>query len=214
MLTLGCVTRFALAAVVSWAATGIGEDAAAGSSLTTLHAFAGADGKYSVPGLLFDTRAALYGATEYGGAGAGTVFELMPPAMTGGAWTAALLYSFKKGGSDGAFPVFGLVFDSFGALYGTTIQGGGRGDCVQGCGTVFKLTLPTTGGSWTETVLYKFASGSGGAKPSSGLVFDSFGALYGETEKGGVYGGGTVFELTPPATPGRSWTKNVTLQLP
>ena len=44
--------------------------------------------------------------------------------------------------NDGMYPVSGLTFDASGALYGTTMQGGGF--CVEGvvagCGTVYKLT--------------------------------------------------------------------------
>jgi uncharacterized repeat protein (TIGR03803 family) len=48
-----------------------------------------------------------------------------------------------------------------------------------------------------EKVLYTFTGGSDGGSPYSGLVFDSAGNLYGTTASGGLYGNGTVFELTP-----------------
>jgi uncharacterized repeat protein (TIGR03803 family) len=44
-----------------------------------------------------------------------------------------VLYSFT-GGTDGASPDAGLLRDSAGDLYGTTVDGGSSG-----CGTVFKL---------------------------------------------------------------------------
>ena len=44
-----------------------------------------------------------------------------------------MLYRFKVG-NDGATPLAGLIFDSKGALYGTTEMGG-----TLGFGTVFKL---------------------------------------------------------------------------
>jgi uncharacterized repeat protein (TIGR03803 family) len=59
------------------------------------------------------------------------------------------------------------------------------------CGTVFKID-PTG----HETVLYSFTGSYGdGAGPSSALIMDSAGNLYGTTEAGGLSGIGTVFEL-------------------
>jgi uncharacterized repeat protein (TIGR03803 family) len=60
---------------------------------------------------------------------------------------------------------------------------------------IFELS-PTGGGSWTETVLYRF-DGPDGEFPSQGLVFDDAGNIYGTTEYGGAYGDGVVFELKP-----------------
>jgi uncharacterized repeat protein (TIGR03803 family) len=161
---------------------------------TVLHAFGG-DGTTPEAGLIADASGALYGTTAQDG-----VFKLTPPGATGGPWTETVLYSFI-GGGDGAAPVAGLIADASGALYGTTQAGGGTG-CAGGlgCGTVFKLTPPTTtGGTWTESVLYSFTGGTDGANPVAGLIADTSGALYGTTEGGGS-GGGTVFKLTLPAT--------------
>jgi len=78
-------------------------------------------------------------------------------------------------------------------------------------GTVFSLTPPSsTGGSWTEAVLYRFAgSPSDGSNPFSGVVIGSGGVLYGTTRLGGSLDNGTVFSLTPPVSPGGSWTESV-----
>jgi uncharacterized repeat protein (TIGR03803 family) len=100
------------------------------------------------------------------------------------------LYSF--GGPDGAGPLYGVMADDSGSLYGTTVLGGDAG-------IVFKLT-PTKSG-YSETVLYSFLGGGDGEAPFSGLVADSRGALYGVTLEGGngecFAGCGTVFKLTP-----------------
>jgi uncharacterized repeat protein (TIGR03803 family) len=95
----------------------------------------------------------------------------------------------------------GVIFDSFGNLYGTTQQGG-AGDCGSGCGVVYKLA--PSGGSWTESVLHYFAGDPDGALPIAGLIFDQAGNLYGATTSGGYHGGncytegcGTVFQLSP-----------------
>lgn len=116
-----------------------------------------------------------------------------------------LIYTFK-GGTDGAAPSGGLVADAEGALYGTTLNGGGSQDC----GTVFKLTPPASkSGPWTETVLYRFKGGFDGWGPQGTLIFDQQGALYGTASSGGTTGHGTVFKLTPPASKSGSWTETV-----
>src|SRR5258708_3527483 len=58
----------------------------------------------------------------------------------------------------------------------------------------------------TESVLYSFAGKPDGANPRSPLVFNA-GNLYGTTYNGGLYGFGTVFELTPNGTGG--WTEKI-----
>jgi len=91
--------------------------------------------------VIFDQAGNIYGASEAGGYLLGTAFKLKPPARKGGTWTETTMYTFK-GGKDGRWPYAGLVFGKDGALYGTTLQGGG-GKCPTahdfGCGTVFRL---------------------------------------------------------------------------
>jgi uncharacterized repeat protein (TIGR03803 family) len=101
-----------------------------------LHSFNGTDGT-GPSAVIFDAAGNLYGTTEYGGAyggnlGDGTVFELTPTA--GGGWTEKVLHSFGNG-TDGAWPLAGLIIDAAGNLYGMTWIGGDYGG-----GTVFALT--------------------------------------------------------------------------
>jgi len=70
------------------------------------------------------------------------------------------------------------------------------------------LTLTLADGAWAssrEKVLYRFKGGKDGTNPSSSLVLDASGNLYGTAAEGGEgfsncnYGCGTVFELMPSA---------------
>ena len=185
-----------------------------GYTEAVLYSFAGgSDGEELWAGLIFDSAGNLYGTTSGGGntntgscgvLGCGTVFKLSP--ASGGGYTETVLYRFA-GGSDGALPQAGLIFDSAGNLYGTTSQGGNSGYY----GTVFRLA-PASGGGYTETVLYSFANGSGGYGPQGGLIFDSAGNLYGTALAGGITSSncaqdcGTVFKLSPASGGGYSYT--------
>jgi uncharacterized repeat protein (TIGR03803 family) len=72
--------------------------------------------------------------------------------------------------------------------------------------TLTVAILPSLVAQPVLTNLYTFTGGSDGGQPSGGLVANSSGALFGVTTTGGTGGGGTVFELTPPTTPGNPWT--------
>src|SRR5580658_1732968 len=170
-----------------------------------------ATGEYPSQTLTVDKAGNLYGVTNGGGGGAqndeGVAFELSPPTTAGGKWTETWSHPFGNG-LDGATPYSGLVFDPAGInLYGTTASGGQFSE-----GTVYELS-PLAGGGWGEQVVYSFGTNAGdGATPLAGVVFDGSGNLYGTTYAGGAYGGGTVFELSPPTTPGE-WTEQVLASL-
>src|ERR1700690_525173 len=145
--------------------------------------------------LVLDAQGNLYGTTLYGGGsgcggiGCGTVFEVT---QTG---TETAHYRFG-GGQGGGEPNDDLVRDGEGNLYGTTEIGGKPGGvCPVGCGTVFEITS-----SGNETVLHSFGPRMDGFFPTSGLVQDSEGNLYGTTGSGGAYGAGTVYEITAAGT--------------
>jgi len=165
---------------------------------STIYSFNGTDGAAPQARLIFDNAGNLYGTAAGGGpAGDGIVFKLAPPAVPGTTWTLTALYKFA-GGNDGAYPLSGLVFDTAGNLYGTTLFGGGP---PQG-GIVFQLAPPAVpGGDWTESVLYRFTYGSDGANPETGVLVDQQGALYGSTR-----GPSVVFKLIPPSPGQESWT--------
>ncbi len=156
---------------------------------TLLYSFNSTDGSSPYAGgLIFDGAGNLFGTTWMGGDyGYGAVFQLVPG---NGGWTENVLHSFNDNGEDGYHPYAGLILDTAGNLYGTTVEGG-----AYGAGTVFQLT-PGLGGVWTETMLHNFNNnGKDGAGPLAGLTLDADGNLYGTTENGGAHGGGTVFQL-------------------
>jgi uncharacterized repeat protein (TIGR03803 family) len=177
----------------------------------------GADGGGPSGSLLEDSTGALYGTTPSGGTvsqcmgnpGCGTVFRLTPPAVGQTAWAETTLYTFT-GGTGGANPAAGLVFDKSGALYGTTVAGG-DGDVGGGggAGVVFRLTPPVGGQtSWTESVIHTFTL-TDGAGPTDSLIMGASGALFGTTSVGGSGCCGTVFKLAPPAAGRSNWKETV-----
>ena len=140
---------------------------------SVLYSFTGIAGDGATPQgpVIVDAQGNLYGTTEYGGdlscpnsLGCGTVFKLDT------AGNETILHTFT-GTGDGANPIGGIVTDSQGNLYGTTISGG-----PQGAGVVYKLDP-----SGTETVL--------ALESGTGIFLESGGNLYGT-------GQDWVFELT------------------
>lgn len=167
----------------------------------------GSDGGGYPSGLVIGEDGVLYGTTNIGGTGHGSVFELAPPTTENGRWIEATIFKFEKCGSEGCNPQGGVVIGSGGVLYGVTETGGD-----DAAGTVFSLAPPTSpGGAWTETVLYSFPEVTSGDYAwdqfPTGVVIGKGGALYGTTSEGGTAERGTVFSLAPSASPGGMWTE-------
>jgi uncharacterized repeat protein (TIGR03803 family) len=141
-------------------------------------------------GLTIDQSENLFGTTASEGSpqcSCGVVFKISPSA------NETVLHTFIFGPT-GSSPESGVIRDSQGNLFGTTLYGG-RGQCVSGpsgCGVVFEID---TGGNYT--VLHEFTGGSDGGVPYAGLFEDRQGNLYGTTSGGGTSGDGVVFKITP-----------------
>ena len=182
-------------------------------TLSVLYRFTGGvDGASPLSRVVFGPDGGLYGTTVSGGIGpcsyqgrngCGVVYKLQPPVKFCGAincpWPEHVLYSFT-GGADGWSPDGDLVFDAAGSIYGTAEFGGAYPSCNEGlgCGVVFELTPSEN--SWTQSVLWNFAAGDGGYLPTTGVVFDGAGNLYGTTYWGGSGCNdlcGTVYQLMP-----------------
>ncbi len=151
------------------------------------------------------SRASLKGCIGTGGAD-GTVYRLSPPAGGSGLWTETKLHDFCIGCTNGSVPESGLIFDSQGNLYGTTLNG-----VDEGGGVAYELSPPAGGqGQRTETVLQTFCPQCLiGYEPLSGLIFDSRGNLLGTTNSGGTTNNGVAYELSPPTGGQGQWTETV-----
>lgn len=162
---------------------------------TVLHVFAGgSDGALPLASLVRVGRD-YYGTTSQGGIkgcgpyDCGTVFRI------DGNGKEKIVHRFA-GGADGTYPATSLIADSSGNLYGTTTLGGSDGCMGGGCGTAFRIAP-----DGTETVLHAFTGGSDGSGPTSSLLLDKSGNLYGTTAVGGSsacqgFGCGTVYRIS------------------
>jgi len=161
--------------------------AVSAQTVTTLANFDGTNGAYPADvQLIQGPDGNLYGATAAGGVyGFGTIFKLAPNAGL------TTLYNFTNGNDSGG--PNGLVLDTDGDLYGTTVDAG----FGHVWGTAFKIT---TSGEFT--VLHTFLGWPNEGGQANALILGPDGALFGTTYYGGTgnacahYGCGTVFKMT------------------
>jgi uncharacterized repeat protein (TIGR03803 family) len=147
-----------------------------------LHSFSRLnDGANPSSGVTLDSSGNLYGTTSAGGAaGEGVVYKVDTALLE------TITYNFP-GGLKGSLPYSRLIRDPAGNLYGTTIAGG-----FANVGVVYKMDP-----AGRETVLYSFTGGTDGMYPSSGVILDPAGNLYGTTTDGGLWNLGAVYKLDP-----------------
>ncbi len=132
-------------------------------------------------GRLLRSGDVFFGTTANGGPfNHGTVFQLVSNQL-------AVQVSFTNTAVDGSTPFTGLIADTNGSFYGTTVSGG-----PGGYGTVFRMgdteTRPTT--------LVAF-DGVNGGTPEAALLAHTNGWFYGTTLAGGSNNLGTVFKMSP-----------------
>ena len=151
----------------------------------------GAEGMNPTSGLVRDTAGNLFGETSSGGVltngnpGAGTIFEV-PVGTT----NIVTLYTFGNGGIQDGEPQGGLMVDAADDLFGVA-NGGATNH-----GLVFEL--PAAAGPIVHLADFSIADHQELGAPVSGLVTDSAGDFFGETQLG-VFevpvGSGTVESL-------------------
>lgn len=145
------------------------------------------DGNNSFAGLTPDGHGNFFGTTnDLGPNGGGTVFELTP---AGQGWNFSVIWAFNQYDRNGRWPAAPVSLDVAGNIYGST------SGCLGYRGTVFELTQ--AGSAWTETVLYRFTGGNDGGDPSSNVVMDASGKLYGTASDDGGHNMGVIWQITP-----------------
>ena len=154
-------------------------------ALTVLHNFAGgSDGEYPYGPPIQATDGNFYGAT----AGApdtsnpATIYKLTS------AGVYSVIFTFSQ--STTGVAVYGLVQGSDGNLYAAANAGG-----ADNSGTIVKVT--TSGVlKGTHTFNPSNDGGHGPTYPVAPPMLASNGTLYGTTEGGGTYGGGTLYDIS------------------
>lgn len=178
-------------------------------TFTVLHTFTGRDGANPQAAPTLDRVGNLYGTTYYGGPGGdGLVYEL---AHVNSSWLMKPLHGFSRGGNGGGEPYAGVTIGPDGTLFGVASSYG-----AYDFGTLFNVKPPAHACAsvlcpWSDTTLHAFSGYSGGgegdgASPYGNVVFDSQGNLYGTTELGGAYNGGTVYKASRSAG---TWNESV-----
>lgn len=162
-----------------------------------------ADGYYPSTPVLVSRTGELYG-TSIGSANDGPamqpLYQLRPPAQPGQPWTFTLIWQFQD--LECGQIAGGMIEDAAGAILFTCVQGENGGPNQYG--SVYRLVPPAPASSgWTLETLWTFTNGADGAYPTTGLVADPHGNLYGTT----AGGNGGVFKLSPPAAGGTAWTE-------
>jgi uncharacterized repeat protein (TIGR03803 family) len=151
---------------------------ASSGKLTALYSFDNTHGKnQGYASLLQASGGKFYSTTIYGGAnGLGVVYDISSAGLV------TVLHDFN--GSDGSSPPVGPVQATDGNLYSITFGGG-----TNGAGTLFRLN--PSGGNFS--VEYSFhAEGN----PTSLLLQNTNGILYGKTDNGGTFAKGVFYSFS------------------
>jgi uncharacterized repeat protein (TIGR03803 family) len=187
-----------------FASLGLATASRADTPFTTIDNFCSikdcADGAEPTGPLAIDKKGDLFAVGAEGGASDSGVAFMLTPNKSNASYTATKTYDFcstsgkKVACTDGVMPIFGLVIDDSGDLFGMAEFGGANGQ-----GAVFRLSFDKAKKKYGETVLYSFCPShpkvcGDGQQPAGGLIMDGKGNLFGVTGDGGK-GGGVVYEL-------------------
>ncbi len=177
-------------ATLTPAAASAAAASAAATAYHLVHSF-GLSGAARDPesGVIVAPDGTLYGNSGEGGRHLqGTLFSVNPADGSG-----KVMYPFSaSGATDGKWARHALVRDGAGNLDGVAWKGG-----THDLGTVFRIDPKT----YRLTVLRNFAGGADdGAHPSSPLLIDPRGDMFGTTANGGPNDTGTVFEISSSGT--------------
>ena len=156
--------------------------------------------------LVMDSNGSVFGVTNPApNNGHPEVFALTPPTFGGGTWTYQNLLQTR-------YTHFSLLtLGNAGELYVA------ESNCAStDFGCVLQLVPPAIpGGSWTTNIIHHFqgsAQGDGALPALGKLAIDASGNLYGVTQATANYRdflGGTIYQLSPPVTPGGAWTEQI-----
>jgi uncharacterized repeat protein (TIGR03803 family) len=166
----------------------------ASGNYTVLHRFNSGIGRiWPTAGVISDHAGNLFGTTWEGGKAA----DACPAPGPGEVPGCGVIFKLSRDGTiatrslnanTGRNPFGALVRDAAGNMYGTTYLGASTGG-----GAVFKLDRQAR-----FTILHVLGAVDGdGAAPSSAVVMDASGNLYGTTRWGGASGDGVIYKITP-----------------
>jgi uncharacterized repeat protein (TIGR03803 family) len=144
-------------------------------------------------GAAYDGHSPLYGVAAGGGANThGIIYRLTPPA-DGGTWRQEVLYSFcTQPNCTDATASNGILLDDTGKLFGAASLGG-----VNNLGVLLRFAEKKKG--WSAVTLHDFCTSdcADGGEPTSPLLQDNSGRMFGTTRYGGVHNGGTLYGFKP-----------------
>lgn len=128
-----------------------------------------------------------YGAAYSGGdLKGGTAYRMSPQGKV------TLLHTFDTQAPEGSAPAAPFLEASDGAFYGTTTVGANGG-----CGSLFRLTPE---GEFSVLHQFTLASDNACGAGRLALLQAKDGHLYGTTERGGAFNGGTIYRWTSGGT--------------